>query len=49
MLYHLYLKRGADEAAAGWIDVLVTAGHDEVIRGFESSAEFRVVLAGFGL
>ena len=49
MLYHLYLKRGADEAAAGWIEVLVTAGHDEVIRGFESSAEFRAVLAGFGL
>ena len=49
MLYHLYLNRDMDEAAAGWIEVLVTAGHDEVIRGFENSAEFRLVLNGFGL
>ena len=49
MLYHLYLNRGADEAAAGWIEVLVTAGHDKVIRGFENSAEFRDLCSQYGI
>ena len=49
MLYRLYLKRNADAAAAEWVNVLASAGHDAVIRGFEGSDEFRGTLAGFGL
>ena len=49
MLYRLYLNRGMDDAAAERIAQLAAGGLDEVIKGFESSAEFRLVLNGFGL
>ncbi len=49
MLYRLYLNRGMDDAAADRIAQLAAGGLEEVIKGFESSAEFRLVLNGFGL
>ena len=49
MLYRLYLNRGMDDAAAERIAQLAAGGLDEVIKGFEGSAEFRLVLNGFGL
>ena len=49
MLYRLYLNRGMDDAATERIAQLAAGGLDEVIKGFESSAEFRLVLNGFGL
>ena len=49
MLYRLYLNRGTDDAAADRVAQLAAGGLDEVIKGFEGSAEFRLVLNGFGL
>ncbi len=48
-LYKLYLNRGMDDAAADRVAQLAAGGLDEVIKGFEGSAEFRLVLNGFGL
>ena len=48
-LYRLYLNRGMDDAAADRVAQLAAGGLDEVIKGFEGSAEFRLVLNGFGL
>ena len=49
MLYRLYLNRGTDDAAADRVAQLAAGGLDEVIKGFEGSAEFRLMLNGFGL
>ena len=48
-LYKLYLNRGTDDAAADRVAQLAAGGLDEVIKGFEGSAEFRLMLNGFGL
>ena len=48
-LYRLYLNRGMDDAAADRVAQLAAGGLDEVIKGFEGSAEFRLVLNSFGL
>ncbi len=48
-LYRLYLNRGTDDAAADRVAQLAAGGLDEVIKGFEGSAEFRLVLNSFGL
>ena len=48
-LYRLYLNRGMDDAAAERVAQLAAGGLDEVIKGFEGSAEFRLMLNGFGL
>ena len=52
VLYRLYLGREPDaEGKANWINSLAegTMNRSSILNGFSGSAEFRQILAGFGL
>ena len=50
MLYKTYLQRDTDELAGLWVSALESGiSRETLVKSFENSTEFRVVLARFGL